>query len=486
MLKKRTRLHLEQLEDRLVPSVTAQFANGSLYLSGSTTGELDITHTGALPSTFTVMDNGHAVGAGTYNITSSLYITLSNRRGDIKIDLNTGRIAGSVVIDLGSGFIGAGPSSVDLYDSTGADLGSIGGSVTVVHGNGQETLNVGAVRTGVVVTPDPITIRGNLTNTATVHNGVVGNALNVNAGTTIFGTVTATQIDNVTIGSATTFSALTNVITDVSINDFGSLRRLQVALFAAIGRNLSVTGTALDDSFALQTNGTVGSGVVNGTANVNLGQGQANGDQILLASGTVVGGNTSLAAGDNLNTTTGDQFRVLGSVNGNLTVSMGNGTNSLYFSPQNVNDQTPFVGGSMTVTGGSGTNNIGIAVAGPLNATGPFAGTVVKNLTITLGSGPNGSATQPMTITASVGGTLTWTSGNNMNFLQLGDNMSSMNTYNYVVNIQFGNDDDTIIIDLGPTGNLSGPINGGGRVIANTFVYVSGNLLTPSLITNFP
>jgi hypothetical protein len=56
------------------------------------------------------------------------------------------------------------------------------------------------------------------------------------------------------------------------------------------------------------------------------------------------------------------------------------------------------------------------------------------------------------------------------------------------VNIQFGNDDDTFILDIGDfpsPGVLTGSINGGGAVTVNTFVYVSGND-SATTISNFP
>src|SRR4051812_35594612 len=98
MLRKRTLLHLEYLEDRCVPTVTAKLVSGSLFLAGTPAGELDVTHTTG--SLFQVTDNGNAVGVPV-NLLGNLSISLKHTTGDLKIDLkstagNQGKIPGNV------------------------------------------------------------------------------------------------------------------------------------------------------------------------------------------------------------------------------------------------------------------------------------------------------------------------------------------------------------------------------------------------------
>src|SRR5262249_11455304 len=54
------RLRVEQLEDRLVPTVTASLVNGVLVVRGPADGAVVITETAA--DTFQVTDNGNTVG----------------------------------------------------------------------------------------------------------------------------------------------------------------------------------------------------------------------------------------------------------------------------------------------------------------------------------------------------------------------------------------------------------------------------------------
>jgi hypothetical protein len=487
----RSRLAVERLEARDCPALAASFSGGSLSLSGVPLGELDIVHTGSIASTFHVTDGGRNLG--TYTLSSNLTVTLMNRPADIKINLNGGRIPGSVTIDLGNGYIGSKPPgqfSVDLYDNNATPSGTIFGSVTIRRGNPQETLNVGAFRdpVGLTTTPDPITIRGGLTIAAARASSGQGVALDLAAGTTVFGSVSTTLVAQAAIGSATTGSPLTHVGGDLSINNSGNGRRLQFADFGTVSGNLNVTGTQLDDSIALQQ-ASPGGGMVGKNLIINTGDGLSNGDQVLLGPNTLVSGSATITSGGNSNTTTGDQISVLGEVDHDLTINMGDNMNSLYFAPQNVGDPTPFVGGNMTVTAGNGTNNIGIGTAGNPGQTGPFAGRVNQTLTFTLGAGDNGSSLFPMVIAPDLStgtGIINWTSGNGQDFLQLGASTTlGIADFSPVVNIVFGNQDDTFILDIGPTGLLSGLVDGGGRVVQNTLTILSGNS-SPSNFMNFP
>ncbi len=477
MFKKRTRLQLEQLEDRCVPALSASLSAGSLMISGTPTGELDIVGTPANANSFRITDNGHAVGAGTYTILSNLTVSLTSRPAALKFDLNGNRIPGNVLLALGSGYSGpAGSFPVDVYDDSGLTTNRIGGTLQIINGNGHETVYVGVGPDG--FTLDPVTVAGATTVSMSNSNNVgPGNGLIIGAGSTLLGSVGITKVENVAVGSTSAGSPLTYLGVDLTINNQTQLKALQAVVTADVGRNLNIQGTQLDDSFTLQDNGTTGSGLVHGSMTVSLYDGQANGDQIFLGANTRVMGPAGISAGANTNTMTGDQFSVFGEIDGTLTVNMGNNTNSLYFRPQDFSSPMPFVGNNMTVNAGSGTNYIGTS------ATGEFQGTIVGYLNIVLGSGNNGSAFDPMVIAASVGTKLYWTSGNGQDFVQLGDFTASGTSYNYTVQMQFGSNDDTLIVDIG-SGVMAGTADGGGRVTFNTFNVMSGTVTAQ--ITNFP
>jgi len=452
-----------------------------LNLSGAPNGQLDIMHTTG--STFTVKDNGVGVGAGSYNILGSLTISMPYRFADVKIDLNGGTIPGSVTIGLGNGFVGSGTSSVDIYDSSLTGTGTVGGTVTILQGDGHETLDIGAFRDPVALTttPEPIRISGNLTVAASSSSGSFGNALNVAAGTNILGTVQSTLFSEVAVGSTTSGAALTTIGGGLTINDYSSLRALQAVVTGVVDGSLAVTGTELDDIFALQQF-TSGGGLVKGNLNVNLEDGQSAGDRIVLDDNTMILGNAQLTAGANTNTSTGDQFEIFGTTvlgASGLTVQMGNNTNSLDFTAHNIGGPLPFIADNMTITAGNGNNIIGMM------ATGTFDGTIGGNLSITLGSGDNGLAGNPIVIEAQVGKTLTWHSGNGPAVVQLGNFSTDGNSESYTVSMVFGNDDDSVTVDIG-AGTITGTINEGGRQTANTFTLLSGNEAPGFQVLNVP
>ena len=483
MRRSRSILRLEALEGRLVPSVsTSYLAGGSLYLTGTTRGELDIKHiTGTSPSMFQVTDNG--ANLGSYNILGTLYLSLTNRLGDVKIDLNAGFLPGNVIISLGNGYVGASPfgSSVDLYDDNATPTGKIGGTVTVLGGNGQEMVDVGAFRnTGTgLLTADPIRIGGNATIAFSRSAGSQGNSLTIDDGTSIGGSVTATLVSQFAMGSSSS-TVLVTIGQDLAINDYGSLRPLFAVVAGAVGRNLSVTGTELDDNFNL-AHPLPGGGVVGGSLTVNLEDGQTAGDRITLSDNTQVDGNAQLTAGSNLNTVMGDQFKVGGSVFGSLTVQMGGGMNKLLFEQQNPGDPAPYVGGNMTVVGGNGSNSISFMPDMPGDAQPIING----YLSITLGNGANGTLAVPNLIDAVLGGALYWKSGNGPNFVQLGNNAIDGYSENYNVHMLFGNDDDSVTIDIG-TGFLTGLVDEGGRILGNSFSVTSGTIGSPFSLYNVP
>jgi hypothetical protein len=473
MRRSRSALRLEALEDRTVPSLTASFISGSLTLSGYPRGELDIVHTGPNAGSFQVTDSGSNVG--TFNILANVTLNLTYRLSDINLDLKGGTIPGNVAINLGNGLIGSGTPGVNVYDDSAGATGRISGNLSFGGGNGHEILDVGSI-TGLVGT-DPITVRGNLSASATNSSGTFGNMLIVDAGTRVGGSLTSTLMSSVAIGSSTTGSALTSIGLGLSISDANSLRALSAVVTASVGGNVNVTGTILDDSFALQTTLTPGSGTVAGTLTVNLNSGQGNGELITLGDRTQVNGSASLTVGGNF-AVVPDQINVGGSVFSNLTVNTGDGLNSLRFTQQQVGDPAPLVGGTMTVNGGNGSNSLFLGA----DVTGDAVPVIGQDLHVTLGNGNNGMAGVPNIIAAAVGGTIYWQSGNGQDFVQLGNFSSDGNSESYNVQMVFGSDDDSLSVDIG-AGTLTGSADGGGGT--NTFVVITGTVAATFTSSNF-
>ncbi len=474
MTRQRTILAVEQLECRLVPTMVATYVGGSLYLRGTPNAELDIIRTAG--SNFQVKDGANLIG--NFNILGNLSVSLASRKADVKIDVNGGVIPGNVSLDLGAGYLGAGaPGSyaASLYDTAGG--GRVGGSVTLLNGNGSETFNVGAVgdpSSG--VTTHAITISGDLTVAAKRSNIGQGDMLLVDAGTTIFGNFSATFVDVVNLGSPNPGAPLTTVAKNVAISNASALTPLQVVATGVIGGSFTVTGTSLDDNINLEQD-TAGGGLVKGTVSINAGDGQTHGDKIRFGANAEVVGKATVSGGSNLGTPFGDQFMIFGNFDAALNVLMGGNVNSLYFRPENGGDPQPIVAGNFTISAGNGNNNIGNSI------TGAFQGTVLGNLSFTLGSGNNGAAGDPIVIVTNLMNALYWKSGSGKDFVQLGDNASSGNTYNYLVNMVFGSNDDSLTLDLGVLGFLNGLADGGAG--NNTLHITSGTIVPAATIANW-
>jgi hypothetical protein len=483
----------EGLEARDCPSLTLSYVSSALSIRGTPTAALTVTGQGAAGSNIFQVKDGTSI-LGTYSICRDLVIQIASRPGGIDIDLNNRAIGGNVLIDLGNGLTAA-PSpanTVDIFDSTSGATrsgGTIRGNLTVLHGNGRETIDVGARRQAAAPTYAdlPITVRGNL-NVVGRESGNLSDTLQVGEGTAVRGSASIVDIDNVSIGlQSSTVTDVTTMSGDVSIMTAGVSTGLSANLLGNFGRNVIVNAVATTARFnncTLEPVAANVNSVVAGNLAVTLGQAGLGNRFNLLHGGSgtessVVGGSVTLTSTSGAGTLP-DVFNIDADINGSLNVNMGEGTNNLLFNaqqPANPNDAGPSVGGSMTVTAGNGTNNIGVT------ATGLFAGTVAGNLSFYLGNGDNGMAGDPMTVTTGLGGKLLWRSGNGQNFLTLGDGSQD---FFYNVDVVFGNDDDTFETNLGTNGALNGRVDGGGRLTGNTFTQTSGNLAPTLVVLNFP
>jgi len=157
-------------------------------------------------------------------------------------------------------------------------------------------------------------------------------------------------------------------------------------------------------------------------------------------------------------------------VGGNVSVSLNEGDNN--FGINSAVGFNPTISGNLTVTTGNGSNNIGVN------------GTIAGNMTITLGNSTPGVGNFT-SITAPPAGLLTYRSGNGPDLLVFVPPAGSP-PQTWVVDVLFGSDDDTFAL-IGVGGTLTGRVDGGGRVLGNTFAQGPGWTLSPNLfITNFP
>jgi hypothetical protein len=292
-----------------------------------------------------------------------------------------------------------------------------------------------------------VVVRGSVQATGKVSGGGdagPGDTLFIGPGSSVGGDVTTTQIDNVAVGQPGL--ALATVGGNVNVNDSGANAALIVNVFGNVGKSVSVTGTAFDDNFVLQQASAGVGGNITGGLSVDLGGSVTFGNSFLLDAGTTVGANATLTSGASA-TGAGSAFTVNGTVNGSLTANLGAGNDSFAF---NVGAS---VGGGLSVTGGNGANTV------------TADGTVGGNLSFNFGNGNDS-----VTVGPAPGGQLLWTSGNGNDSVTLGDaNALANSTWN--VHMTFGTGNDTLTLsDAAPaTQFITGFVDLGGPPGGNTF-----------------
>jgi len=457
---RRILLAVEQLEQRDCPALTISVIPGTLVIQGTPAGALAINGT-ATPGQIQVVDNGRTLG--TYSGAGNLIVNLASEPSTVAIDVNPSAVAGqkiggNILLSLGLG----GPS----IDPVSIADGTIGGTLTILNGSGQENLELGRTIGGVTA---PLTVGGSVSAVGRVSGGPTGDSLTLFPGTTVKGNLSTTQIDNVTL-EATSTPTLSTVAGNLSVNDAGANIGLDVTINGVVGKNVSVTGTQLDDTFTLGQVGGAG-GTIGGSLSVNLQAGNGPvGDVISLGGGTVVNGNTTLTSAGG---PSGGLYEIMGTVNGNLTVNMGT-SGSAASGLNNVLLFQGMVFGHMQVTAGNGDNDLGDNVT-------PFSGTVFGNLSFNLGHG-NDTAV----ITNAPFGTLNWFSGNGMDLLQLGEALTPTPPgLVWNVNVHFGTGSDTLSLNGDPVNSnpeyLTGIVDLGGTFGSNTLIQGTNWILAGPL-----
>jgi hypothetical protein len=447
---RRNRPRVEQLEDRFCPSLTVRLLPGNLIVSGTPTGNIVVTETA--PDVFQIMDG--TANLGSYRDAGNLALNLTNHQGkSININLNGNTLRGNLSINFG-----AGDTSSFAPIGTGIFGGTIAGSVTLMGGVGEEEVVPGFELIPAVpfVVPHGLNVGGDFTFIGKANTG----EFNLNILDTgglfppstapvvrIGGNLNTSAVDAIAIGPNTTIG---RSLTD---NPAGE-QAMELFVFGRVNQNLSFSagfsppGAGFPTTLFLDTLASVG-----GNVSANLGSGV---NSATLSAGSVVGGSVNLTEQGN-----GAPLEIDGAVNGSLTINLGDGDSTVSFTG------TAAVSGDMRVNGGNGNNDLTT-----------FSGTVAGNLTFTLGNG-NDSAT----ISNAPGGVLSWTSGNGSDSLTLNPSTAGQ-AWN--INVHFGNSDDTFTLG-GAGGNLTGTVDGGGRVLANVFVQgPNWVLLPPFQETNFP
>lgn len=294
---RRIRLALEELEKRDCPALTISVVPGTLLIQGTPTGPLAITE--PAPGKIQVTDNSRNLG--TYSANGNLIVNLARFPSSVGVDLMGNRFGGNVLLNLG---LGGPPGS----DTVSVADGTVGGSLTILSGSGEENLELGETVGGVTA---PLTVGGpvSVTGRAAGNNSTPGDVLTLFSGSTLSGTLSTAFID--------TLELFGNVAGNLYATDPGSYHSLTVGIFGSVGKNVAVTGSSLDDSFTLEAP----TGLIGGNLSVNLGSSTGPiGDNIDLEALTVVNGNATLTSAGG---PVGGLYTIDGTVNGNLSVNMG-------------------------------------------------------------------------------------------------------------------------------------------------------------------
>ncbi len=447
-LPRRPRLSLERLEARACPSVTLSFVSGTLNVTGVPNGVFTISETGT--NTFKVTDG--ATNLPTFMGVSNISIRLSHRPDDLNVQLNASGLSGNLYMDLGTGDTVGPPNSINVSG------GRIGGSLTILRGNGNETYDLGFNSAGA---PDPLHVGGSVSVAAITSAGVgfatPRDTLFLEQGSSIGLDLNTTNVDSVLLAPSDGVLANSSVGRNVSISNTQEHTTTLAVLFGTIGQSATVNGPSTGIFVQVGDAATPGSG----TIGRNLSVGTLGGDSAVgLAPGSVVGGTATITTGGG-----DDLIELAGQVNGNTTISSGDGDDLISL------DSSAAVFGTLQINGGNGDNLLFVD------------GSVSGDLVFNLGNGDNTAF-----ITQAPGGVLRWTSGNGNDFLSLGD-LSTPPGTTWNVNIRLGSGDDTLTLDPAAPADqfLTGSADGGGRIVANVFDQGASWTLAPTFtLSNFP
>jgi hypothetical protein len=397
-MKKRSRalLFLEHLETRLVPA-KVQFFSGNLFVTAQAGQPVTLYQTAN--NTFQVV----AGSTSTYSGVSNIQITGTNGADSITVNLGTSSYSGSLLINSGNG-----NDTIDIFGTGGAQLR---GSTTLLHSFGDESVMVNADTTsaGAASFLGPITAFS----TAGHDSIFFGNTTGVSQ---FLDTVNTTGLPDVFFGPVSGAGASQP---DVFGGDFnmsmgtnnafgGSLRAVQgegtgpTSNVITVKGNLTFTGGVGDDGIRL------GALTINKNLIANLGGstnvlGNALNVSDPLSGTTTVDGNLNYTGGSGLNNL--DLGNVI--IQGSASLNLGDGDANVAL--DNFNPALPtIIGGNLVINHGNGMLNLA-----PFN---PIQATIGGDVDINQG---NGDSTVMFDNMSSVGGTIHYRAGNGNNLLEL-------------------------------------------------------------------
>jgi hypothetical protein len=438
---------LETLEDRRCPTVNFTLASGNLFIMGAPNGVLSITEMGT--RLFRVKEGATTIA--TFPVPGSIFVTLARRTDAIDVALNPSGLGGNLLMNLGAGDTLPPNSIINIHG------GRIFGSLTIVKGSGGETFSLGLLPGNLV--HDPLSVGGDVNVVASLSSGVGGgqprDTLILDAGSSINGNLQTTNVDSVLLASVPALPAAT-VSGNLTVNNNLEKTTPDVTVLGQVGKNVTVTGPATGSSFALIP-GVPGAGLIGGNLSVNSLGGTT---LVQLAPGSEVQGNAGIQTG-----TGADLVQLGGLIDGDAQIGTDGGNDNVSLV------SGAAVSGNLRVIGGNGNNTLALS------------GTVSGNLFVQQGNG---------NVTATVGvapsGVLGWVSGNGNDLLTLGSAAAPAGS-DWNSSIRFGNGDDTLTLSATAPANqfLRGLIDGGGRLLGNTFNPTAPWVLSPNLTqANFP
>jgi hypothetical protein len=455
---------LERLEERDCPAFNIYYTSASLVIRGQPTRpfvnpgdglQLRLVAGGAVQ--VREVSGVTTVNYGSYRPAGSIQVYLNNNIDhDFTFDLGGGRIAGNFLLSLGHGNtdVLSFPPHPDTISN-----GAIGGNVTILGGSGGELIALGTSEGFTGTSNLPLEVDGN-TFLALSKNPTalgLGDILNINAGSELRGQLTASEVDNIDIGEfpapLNTGAAFVRGDVFMSVARSGNVGRLDI--FGEVDGNVVFQGSPAFDPVFTDSVIVEANGVVRGNVTAALGDG----DGVFNILGTVQRNVTLSGAQGN------DFVNLQGTVGGSAQLNLRSGNGTVQF--------TGTVGGNLGISALNGDNDLTL-----------FNGAIGGGLTVNLGNGTNTAV-----IANAPGGQLNWTSGNATSSVTLGS-ADTTGSESWNATIQFGNNDDTFTLAGTPPGTtqtLSGLVDGGGRLTANTFVQMPNWVLTPLFILrNFP
>jgi hypothetical protein len=451
------RPQLEQLEGRICPAFNIYYTSSVLLIRGHPTlpfvnpGDgLQLNLVGRLVSV-TEVGGPRTINYGSYRPPHTIEVCLSiNTDHDLTVNMNGGRLPGNLILNLGKGNTDVlSPHFDSIFN------GTLGGNLIIVGGVGGEFINLGDF-----LGTEPVVIQGDTT--AVLGNQqtfIGGDFLNVNPGSQLFGNLTGTGVDNITIGLPGIGPGVVHKNVSLTVAASKNVGKLFV-LDGEVDGNVNFVGSPVIEPF-FSDSVVIGDASAGSTATVlgNVSARLGNGTGVFdIEAGSTVNGSASLggAVGDNDVTLDGT---VLGSVQMNLQ----SGDNTVEFGP------SALVLGDLSICAGNGNNDLT-----------NFHGMVNGNLTFQFGNGNDS-----LTIDNAPGGQLTWNSGNGNDSVTF-----APPTDNQVWNVffRFGTGDDTFTLaGIGMNELLTGLVDGGGSINGNVFNQGANWTLLPTFtLRNFP